>query len=291
MVILTSLYLLTYVGPITAADELGNCSKSESDCIPGVSWFDSKTCSCHNCSKCVKGGKEMYVKQQCNVSRDAVCECHEPLYFDIYEDRCVIDCHLCKSRECGKAGTESCLCPNPECYQEHDLYCREGPILCQKQTTETSTQIVMIHQGETSLPPWGIGLIAVGVVIGIIIFASCFLCLGIVTVTKNNDPESQGSESSENGFVMRGSISSVGTKTSYVSSSGYPYLNNHNMLELLKNSNPQFLLPTGINGSCKVVGDGVSSLTSSPVSVRGSPRPVRTIKLVKNSNKVSAVGL
>lgn len=293
VVIITSLYLLTFhVSPTIAQDQLlQNCSKSQSDCVAGLNWFNPETRCCVRCSTCDFGGTEMFTKQQCNVTHDAVCACHDPLYFDKVEGHCLINCHKCETRMC-MINTERCICPgDPSCYQEHDLYCRSGPVLCTREVvTEPSTRMMLdvIHERETSLPPWGIGLIAIGVVIGIIIFASCFLCLGIFTITKNKDPESQGSDNSENGLV-RASVNTAVTENSYLSS-GYPYLNSHSMLELLKNSNSQFLLHTGSGNSAGISG-GMSSLTSSPVSIRGSPRPIRTIKLVKNSDKISAVVL
>lgn len=297
IVIITFLYLLTFqVCPTEAQEQLvQNCSQNrpqnQSHCIPGETWYNLKTGCCERCSTCDHGSTDMFLESRCNVSHDAVCACRTPLYFEPAFDRCVIHCPSCETGRC-IPNTDQCECPVPaNCYQKHDLYCRNGPILCEQEpvTVQPTRNLELNSPRETSLPPWGIGLIAIGVVIGIIVFASCFLCLGIFTITKNQDPESQSSDSSESGLVVRGSISSVGTETSYLSP-GYPYLSSHSMLELLKNSNPQMLSHTG-SGSSIGVGGGVSSVTSSPISIRGSPRPIRTIKLVKTSDKISAIVL
>ena len=296
LIILILVNLLTYhVLVITAQGQVvKNCSQnnsqSESDCISGESWFNPTKRCCIACSTCNHGG-EMFVQKQCNVNNDTICGCNAPLYLQSYADgfsECRIDCTQCAETKKCIPGTDKCECPEHKCFRDLDDYCRT-PISCGVDNVEpTSDARPSIDKGDTSLPPWGSGLIAVAVVVGIIIFASCFLCLGIFTVSRNQDPESQVSDNSGNVLVPRGSINSVGTESSYLST-GYPYLSEQAMLELLKNSdsNPQFLLPTGNNFGVR----DLSSLTGSPVSLRDNSKPVRTIQLVKNSDKMSVVVL
>lgn len=291
LVFLTSTCLLVlFVVPNQAQDSL-NCFQSPSDCVPGETTFNVATGCCKRCSSC-QDQERMFAISECNVTHDAVCDCLSPTYLDDTSHICALDCQLCPSRSgpgsCLPGRTE-CQCLNQACHLLGDIYC-DNPVNppCRATVSQLTTTPPERPSGnnsfdQNSVPAWGIGLIAVGIVIGIIIFASCFLCMGIFTKHKNSDPESQrGSESSENGLVPRDSFSSVCTKSSYISSSSsmYPYLSTHSMLELLKNSNPQLLHSR----------DRLSSVHSSPVSTRASPKP-GIVRLAKNSSndKLTAI--
>ena len=265
-----------------------SCTQQSSVCINGT-FLNSSGC-CEECQACDRG--RMYYKSRCNMTHNAQCECHSPQYFVPRLNRCVLDCKLCPiTKLCG--GTERCKCEN-DCYADHDKFCLGGEVKCNGGILVSEDGSVEATRSgapkiEETFPSWGIGLVAIGVVIGIIIFASCFLCLGLFTISKHRDSESHGSETSESGLVMRSSFSSIGTESSFLST-GYPYLTSHSMLELLKNSNPQLLSHTS-NSGLGNGGPASSSQRSSPINNRDSPRPVRTIKLVKHSDKLSAVVL
>ena len=284
-IILALIFLLSLCIPPSHSQCTRADAQTPMDCIPGRTTFNNDTCSCVPCSLCNKVG-EMFVQTQCTVTQDSVCDCHSPLYYDRDDEECIIDCYECPGGLGCIAGTDSCDCPRKECYLPGDIYCRNPTPPCVPEITSPTTPSTNPPPSlfdQDAFPAWGIGLIAIGIVIGIIIFASCFLCMGLFSLHKNRDPESQGSEASENGLVSRESFGSAGTSSSYLSSNSlYPYLNNHNMLELLKSSHPQLV---------KSNSNRLSSLQSSPVSSRSSPKPGRTVRLTKNADtdKLTAI--
>ncbi len=269
--------------------------QNSSACVDGT-FLNIQGC-CQQCNPCDSGNR-MFTLHQCNKTHDAVCTCKLPEVY-IPKIGCVVSCEECPNRHCVPS-TARCDCG--ECYAEHDLYCEGAPSKCAPpidNSLATSVGREISQSDETSFPAWGYGLVATGIVIGIILFASCFLCLGFVS--RQRDAETQSSDNSESGLVIRGSFSSIGTESSFLST-GYPYLTSHSMLELLKNSSNTHLLTHTSTGHL-VSADGPPRMSngsgpplsgsqrSSPVSIRDSPRPVRTIKLVKQSDKLSAVVL
>ena len=260
------------------------------NCTSGQT-FNPETGCCHSCRSC--SGREMLVLSICNATHDTVCGCETPFFLDTTDNQCHLNCNLCP-RSCSTIrGVTRCNCNRPSCHPADDLYCRHEILYPCRETVAPPTEPTRPPpempgiDGPNSLPPWGIGLIAVAIVIGIILFASCFLCMGIFSKHKSREPEShQGSETSENGLVPRDSFASVGTTSTYASSNMYPYLSSHSMLELLKNSNSQLVLGGGGSG-------GEGSLHGSPISSRASPKPVRTVMLAKSadSDKLTAIVL
>lgn len=289
--------LLLFVCVVSGQDQEQNSSSSitgsnvpaclniSSACIAGVSWLDVVSGCCVSCSPC--NGDKMLVGRQCNVTHDAVCACARPTYFESKTGTCDVECRYCPTRECvrdGTLGESRCLCKKPECHSKRDIYCENER--CHQTTTTVSTTFTRRsnNPGPNILPGWGIGLIAVGIVVGIVLFASCFLCVGFITARRGSDPELRGSDASENHLFPQEAFSSSGTKTSFVSNSSsvYPYLSNHSMLQLLRNSNPQLVHSSR---------DRLSSLQNSPVSVRSSPQPIRTVRLARNvtTDKLTAI--
>ena len=257
------------------------CLNISSACSPGT-YLDVGSGCCVNCSQC--NGEKMYVKRQCNSTHNAVCDCERPTYFETKTNSCKVECEYCPTRECksGVLGDAACLCRNPDCHHPRDKYCENEMCRVALPTTEfTRTPPNPSDFRPTALPGWGIALIATGIIGGIALFVSCFLCVGFITARRSSDPELRGSDSSENNLFPLEGFASTSTKTSFVSdsSSVYPYLSNHSMLQLLKSSNPQLLQSSG---------DRLSSLQSSPVSARSSPQPVRLIKNI-TTDKLTAV--
>lgn len=261
------------------------CSRSSPGECRANEWFNAETSCCQTCTDCStsNGEIERFAVAQCNVTHDAECDCNMPTFLDTTTNQCLLHCEFCPLGRCSAPGV--CECDERKCHTSDDIYCRNPRNCATIPPPVEPTRIAPPPFSEQdTLPPWGIGLIAVGIVIGIIIFASCFLCLGLFTMHKTQDPESQqSSETSENGLVPRGSLGSIGTNSTYTSSTVYPYLSSHSMLELLKHSNSQIVCPS----------DRLSSLQSSPVSARSSPKPGRTVKLMKcpDSDKLKAIML
>lgn len=283
--------------------QVRNCSQTPSDCELGRTYFNQDTGCCETCNAC-DGHEEMIVAAQCNRTHNAVCDCNFPLF--PFAETCIINCLNCP-RGCDD-DLKHCVCERPECHSDSDIYCRVedrclAPISPETDKVDDSRSTVGPNSAQDTFPAWGFGLIAIGVVIGIIIFASCFLCMGIFSNRSSHDPESHpGSESSENGLVLGGSFVSVGTNSSYLSRDTYPYLTSHSMLELLKNSNPPLIVTS--NGLSSLHGSPVSSrnargqkpvllgsLSSSSSSSRDSPRPCRTEKVPSGMLKSASSSL
>ena len=282
LVVFSYLLLSCLVTPSHAQDsEVRNCSRgnpqSPKECVSGETFLDERTGCCELCRSCTYG-----VSEECTVNQNTFCVCPSPLYQE-EDGECFIFCPYCPvTGECIQ-GTQRCRCKDPSCHLDTDIYCENSTALCKEPTTSkpttlpTTTTMKTPNFSQESLPPWGIGLIAIGIVIGIIIFASCFLCMGFFSMSKSESRRS--SEDSENGLVVQGSF---GTTSSFLSSgSVYPYLSSQSMLELLRNSNSQLLHHNS----------PLSSLHNSPVCSRAGPNPNRTVKLAKGPDKLSAIML
>lgn len=322
LALLISVYLLAAHAITPSQAQIGNCSRLNPDvpssCVEGETYLDSGTGCCERCNPC-RAHSEMIVISQCTLTEDSQCGCDQPLFLS--SGTCYIDCRACPilpGSDIGECvvGYPRCKCLKPECYEDHDFYCRHDicpppspPPTPRNGSTITTTVTTVFILDSNSLPSWGFGLIAIGIVIGIIIFASCFLCMGLSTLRGKRSFSPDGSENSENGLVG-GSVVSIGTNSSYLPSTmtgpGYPYLSSHNMLELLKNSNSQLVLMQ--NGSLSSIQncspssgskkyspyrhkEEVSSLqSSSPLSVRAhSNKSPSAGGKIDNSVGISAI--
>ena len=193
----------------------------------------------------------------------------------------MLDCSCCPSGDCDReSGNSRCECSS--CFLSSDFYC-DRPVLCGTEEPVIATvKTESRSNSQNTLPPWGIGLVAIGVVIGIVAFSACFLLMGFVTTTRRGDIEIQGSENSESGLVPGGQIrghSSLGTNSTYMSASNAGvFLSNQKILELLRNSNTH---------------SSLSSARSSPRSagsLNTSPKPVRTVHVtMKGKNTITSV--
>lgn len=228
-------------------------------CTSGESFRNVTVNCCQRCSACPDGYE---VRTPCSTTRDTYCvpSCpHNALTWNEGEGACVIDCSFC-SYDCDPV-KRRCVCDPSLCYHPNDLYC-QTPIPCSPITPSRPTVDDNNNSGNpSSLPPWGVGVIAVGAVLGIVAFSAGFLLMGICTRKKRTAEgvESGGSENSESVLVSNGR-SSRGTHSTYIS--GYP---NQSLLDLLRKTN------TPVHSS-------FSSIHSSPISARASPCPVRTLQ-------------
>ena len=161
--------------------EVASCSR-ESDtqcCVPGKQFYNRETTSCQNCTVCSSDEKRV---AECTLEADTQCQpkCQPHQYYAPDLERCIFNCKLCV-HGCITSDTTRCRCQPSQCYLSHDLLCDND----QCSTDETPP----VETGETSsngtndLPPWGIGLISIGVVIGIVAFSAGTMILGFCTQT------------------------------------------------------------------------------------------------------------
>ena len=234
-------------------------------------FYDSANSCCMPCKDC--SAVNEVVLHQCNTTHDTECipSCPNPKLqrWSVQDNKCIItDCTKCEGGDC-MDGVEACRC----------LPCHTGATCTELVRTEACRADEAVdrnHESEgATLNPLTIGLIAIGVVIGIVAFSSCFLLFGVCTTKQRRmSSENQGSENSESGLVSgRGFTNS--TRSSYMSgmSSGTTaYLNHQSMLELLRHTSTPV---HSVSSS--------SSIRSSPKSIRSSPRLVRTSPLAPST--------
>lgn len=261
------LFLLALLATV-AKSQAQNCVSqiTAGDVCPSNQFMNLSRPCCMQCTDCNLRGLNQ--QSPCNATHDAVCVpfCPSLKHWSERDRKCVIsDCSKCPGGRCLE-GLEACYCGN-DCYTGDT--CLQIRDECKSESP--SVKITSPETMSTSLNPLSIGLIAIGVVIGIVAFSSCFLLFGLCTTKQRRIAENQGSENSESGLVTgRGFTNS--TRSSYMSgmnSSTTAFLNNQSMLELLRHSN------TPVHSS-----SGSSSMRSSPKNFRSSPKLVRTSPLV-----------
>ena len=233
-----------------------SCNISDATVCGQNSFLDLSGC-CQHCSSCPKG---MVVETPCNSTHDTQCTvppCVDPHHRYTKNDGCVVDCALC-SYDCS-AELNRCICDPDKCYL--DSFCQ---IECQPTMPTTRPTVVLRPGSPSSLPSWGIGLIAVGAVLGIVAFSAGFLFMGICTSKRRREVDSEGSESSS-GVLVGNTKFSGGSNSTYLP--GYP---NQSLIDLLRQTNSPMLSSLG-------------SVKSSPRSMRASPLPAQT-EVVKAEN-------
>ena len=144
-------------------------------CEPGVQYFNSATSQCENCTICKSNEQKV---AECTITEDTQCQprCHPHQYYA--EGQCFFNCELCEYG-CVTTGTARCRCYPTNCFSDTDLLC--GNNLCAAMGT-TSVEITGTVDNEPNgLPTWGIGLISIGVVIGIVAFSAGSLILSFCT--------------------------------------------------------------------------------------------------------------
>ena len=246
----------------TNATDVRCQQQSESDCHVGSEFYNTTVHRCQACKQCVPRIER--VDQLCSRTQDTTCiqTCsHEFLRFDRNEERCILECSRCPTtKQCEPGNSQKCLC-SCENSAPDDLYCG-GCMTSEIPISTTSPPIQQTFGPDNSLPNYGIGLIAIGVVVGIVAFSACFLLMGVCSSNRRGtaDVGSEGSNNSDSMLVS--SRTSVITHSSYVSSTS-PFLSNHSKLDLLRHS------PNGMTSSW-------SSIRGSPRSLRAMPPPSRS---------------
>ena len=246
----------------SAADTRCLPPQNESDCIAGSQFFNVATRRCQVCMQCTPVTHEVY--QLCSGTQDTTCipTCpNEFLTYDMNEEMCILDCHRCPiTGRCQVGDSRRCLCAC-ERSEPGDLYCMKSCVTAMP--TSADTLPPQQNAGHNTLPSWGIGLIAIGVVIGIVAFSACFLLMGFCTSLSKRGNADVGSEGSNNSdSVLVSGKSSLITTSPYIQSTS-PFLSNHSTLDLLRYS------PNGLHSS-------LNSVKGSPRSVRAMPALSRT---------------
>lgn len=157
------------------------------DSCPLDQFFDGNTKSCRNCTQCKS------LKNKCSGARDTEC-CLDKEFFHPIRRVCTPRCSEC--RITGECDTDfNCKCtacfkgrfcdiPNPECVTSPPPTITYPPTA---RSTEGTT---------SSMNPVTSALIALGSVVGIILFSALFVLLGVITSC--NKGQTQNYSSSNN---------------------------------------------------------------------------------------------
>lgn len=155
-----------------------------SQCTVGEQFFNLDTFECENCVTC-KTDEQMIT--ECSIHENTKCRprCQPHQYYIEDENKCQFKCELCQF-SCVTTGTPRCKCQPAECYADTDILCEHN--ICT--TTQVSTVEVTstVDNESNELPTWGIGLISIGVVIGIVAFSAGSMILSFCT-RKTNRPD------------------------------------------------------------------------------------------------------
>ena len=193
------------------------CTQNITECVTGKEFYNATARQCQGCRECAANEDEV---ESCTLQSDVQCESKCPENFVWIESRktCVFDCKQCPTQHC--RSPNQCVCEPANCYDPTDVFCSNKLPNC-IDTEEPPTTSTKASSTNGSLAPWGIGLIAIGVVVGIVAFSACFLLMGFCTSSSNlRGPENIGSEESQgsqNGLVT---FSSQLTETSMTMSLG-----------------------------------------------------------------------
>lgn len=161
--------------------ELASCSEYQdaacSSCDMTTQFFDRDTGKCQNCTQC---GEDQRQNSECTLDEDASCTnlCSSHQYYDLELKQCLFNCDLC-SFGCVTLGAPRCRCSPSNCYSETDLLCANN--ICTEPTVAQTEATRSSNSQTDNLPTWGIGLISIGVVIGIIAFSAGSMILSFCT--------------------------------------------------------------------------------------------------------------
>ena len=162
--------------------EISACSRDSdtqcSTCVPGIQFYNRATSTCQNCTVCAQDEQAI---SKCTVSADTQCQprCQEHQYYAADLDECIFNCKLCKHDCITSSGSTRCRCQPSRCYDFNDLLCKN--YLCEQESTTPLEATGTVDDKSNDLPAWGIGLISIGVVIGIVAFSAGTMILGFCT--------------------------------------------------------------------------------------------------------------
>ena len=148
-----------------------------SECIKNQQFFNDETLRCQNCTECAVDER---IVVDCTIEEDRQCQprCQPHQYYDAVLNRCLFACEKCQYG-CLDSGTPRCRCNPADCYSETDLLCVNN--MCTPSTAPPTEATKSATPGSDPLPTWGIGLISIGVVIGIVAFSAGSMILSFCT--------------------------------------------------------------------------------------------------------------
>lgn len=201
--------------------ELSPCS-ADGDAVchercPEGSFLDGGSNSCRNCSTCNLG-----VETRCTATNDTVCnECPEGFRYSNLLKACIVNCTQCPSRQC--SSVYRCLCEDPCSIGDRcQLTSTDPPCAPLTEPTGTPEPTVPSQSSETSsFSPITSALVALGAVLGIVIFSVLFVLLGVANSCRRGVASS--SSSSDNTESSNGSTETHLAKTSSSLTSLYAF--------------------------------------------------------------------
>lgn len=231
---------------------------------------------CQKCTNC--GAERLQPISDCNDTADAVCApCPDPMeYYASALERCTFDCLLCPhNKGCLKGREGQCDCSFDPTGCTFGVLCDQRQPECNTETSPTTATTVSsgtTHEpsNQLAIPHWGIALVSIGVIVGIVLFSALFVLLGLATSRRRGRHDDYNSSSSSSNTSMK-SISlmdrfsySPGGGTSSSLMSLYTQTNSPTF------QNYQLSLSALKHGSHSNLGSSSSSF------VKGSPKTQRT---------------
>lgn len=232
-------------------------AQDDQEACPDTQYYNGTTCL--DCTVCAPDEKE---REFCTANEDRVCEprCSPEFSFNVNEG-CVLNCLACESGGCVPGEPRPrCLCIPQQCFNDDDRLCERNTCPA---TTEPGTATAPPRgSSQNSLPAWGVGLVSIGVVVGIVAFSGCFILLGVCT--RKKEPADVGSEesgSSQSGLIGMGRVSSR-------PSSAPPGVSSSHLFD---KSALDFIRQSPYIGSGRSPHLGGGHIRGSPLSLRGTP--------------------
>ena len=277
-------------------------------CEPGVEYFYESSCSL--CTVCPSYQQKL---ENCSATKDTVCGiiCPDNQYLDVESGEC-ITCRTCTTdsaikKRCTRTSDTECCEPKyfyntaayectPDCDQcplgcKNHRQCRcsddchTGPlcdILVPNCAVTESPTDPPITEGRTpgssagTMNPISSALIAVGAVIGIIIFSALFVLLGVFTSCNRGGTSSQNDSSSNNStdhFLYNGKVSASLASLYGNGQSPLPYQEYRTSLDILR-----------LSGSGGSLSDSFRSPIGSPKPKRPSSTPLTNVCKHRDNN-------
>ena len=163
---------------------------------PVRTYFNKNSGACTPCSNCSSS-----VKAECTATRDTEC-CGDKEFFNSAVMACTPDCTKCPLGRCQKQSEYHCECPACRIGTFCDVP-DPGCMATEPSPTDGMVDVTRPTEPESvPISPVASALIALGAVIGIILFSALFVLLGVVT-SCNRGSSTQGADSSSSNSSER----------------------------------------------------------------------------------------
>ena len=233
--------------------------------------------SCQQCTDC--GRMRLRPVRGCNSTSDSVCEpCQNPNeYYAEALQSCTLDCTLCpRLRRCAMGMDGQCDCSFDRCAV--GVMCTERAQRCvvtTSATTPPTTDTAVSPQSDSPvfLPHWGIALVSVGVIVGIILFSALFVLLGLATTHRKGRHEDFSSNTTTSSVKSSG----VADKLSYTGRHSTSLMSLYTQSNSPAFQNYQLSLSAPKNSSHVGLASSWNNLRTSPKTERASSFPVSTV--------------